>query len=110
MSAAADGGPSRHDAWRRAVECGRSLYDLDVDEILNQGAPTTIRVLLAILESVDERLGELEKRADLHLPPLADGIPDCEAVKYFAMYTLAASRGPADARQTAPRTCACGGA
>jgi hypothetical protein len=85
--------PEAGQTWRRAAANGW-VYDQDVEAILGQGLPATFRALLAVLDSIDSRLGELEKRADLHLPPLADGVPDPEADRYFAWYTLRPGETP----------------
>ena len=80
--------------WRRAAGSRWAYSDQDVEEILAQGLPATLRALLAVLDSIDSRLAELEKRADLHLPPLADGVPDAEALEYYGMYSLRPGGAP----------------
>lgn len=44
--------------------------------------------LETVLDSIDARLGHLEKRLDLAgIPALADGIPDEDIPRYLALYT-----------------------
>jgi hypothetical protein len=63
-----------------------SEYVLDV---LNRGLPHLIFALDAIIDSIDSRLGDIEKRLDAAGILRPDGgVPDDEEWKYFALYTL----------------------
>lgn len=99
--AVSDSGPCD---WRRALDSGWAIYDAEADDVLAQGLPDTIRALSAILDDIDSRLGLLEYTLrTLGIPPPPGGIPDDEGDRYWALYTLLR------ARETVPRTCACGG-
>ncbi len=66
-----------------------ALDDQFALEVLNRGLPHLIFALDAIIDSIDNRLGDIERRLDAAGIPRPDGeVPGGQEWRYYAFYTL----------------------